>query len=148
MKICSCINAGLFYCFAHAMNYALENGAQMGEDLQRPVPMQYLSFNGTSFYFLWFQLNTLNLEGDEQNGIKNIAWKQELKLYGNVTEIVERGADGPLDYNDYVGRRMSLVDFDRKTNAQTLNNEQTARVGIYDFDPEAAQRFVDFMLYA
>ena len=43
---------------------------------------------------------------------------------------------------------MSLVDFDRKINAQTLDNEQTVRVGIYDFNPEAAKQFVDFMLYS
>ena len=131
------------------MAYALEeDGARMGEELQRPVPMQYLSFNGTSLYFVWFQLNTLNFEDDTENCIKNLAWKQELKLYGNVTDVVEKRADGPLDYNDYHGQRMSLVDFDRKKLSETLANEQSVRVGIYDFDPNAAQRFVDFMLYA
>jgi len=130
------------------MNYALENGGKMGEDLEHPIPMQFLSFDGTSLYFAWFQLNTLNLRDENQNGIKNIAWKKELKLYGSVTEVVEKGAKGPVDYNEYIGKRMSLVDFDRKVNAQTLDNEQTVRVGIYDFNPEAAKHFVNFMLYS
>lgn len=130
------------------MNYALQNGGKMGEDMERPIPMQFVSFDGTSLYFVWFQLNTLNLGDEKENGIKNIAWKKEFKLYGSVTEIVEKGAEGPVDYNEYIGKRMSLVDFDRKVNAQTLDNEQRVKVGIYDFNSEAAKRFVDFMLYS
>lgn len=136
---------GLFYCFAHTMNHALQNGGKMGADLDRPVPMQYLSFDGTTLYFLWYQLNTLDFENE--GSIKNMAWRQELKLFDNVTEIVEKRAEGPTDYNDYVGKRMSLVDFDRKRLTETLENEHTVRVGIYGFNPDAAKRFVDFMLY-
>ena len=128
------------------MAYALENGAKMGDDFVDPVPMQYFSFNGTTLYFVWFQLNTLNFNEDAST-VKNLAWRQELKLYDNVTDIVERKAEGPTDYNEYTGKRMSLVDFDRNKLAETLENEQTVRVGIYGFNRKAASRFVDFMLY-
>jgi len=136
---------GLFYSFAHAMTYALENGGVMGEELLSPVPMQYVSFNGTSLYFVWYQLNTLNFN-EHENSVKNLAWTQELRLYDNVTEIVEKGADGPTDYNEYVGKRMSLVDFDRKKLSETLDNKQSVKVGIYGFNEEAASKFIEFML--
>ena len=129
------------------MTYALENGGRLGEDLAEPIPMQYVSFNGTSLFFVWYQLNTLNLEDTSPDSVKNLAWKEELKLFHHATDIVEKRADPPEDFNEYTGRRMSLIDFDRKKLAETLENEQKVKVGIYGFNEESASRFIDFMLY-
>ena len=129
------------------MTYALENGGRLGEDLAEPIPMQYVSFNGTSLFFVWYQLNTLNLEDTSPDSVKNLAWKEELKLFHHATEIVEKRAHPPEDFNEYTGRRMSLIDFDRKKLAETLENEQKVKVGIYGFNEESASRFIDFMLY-
>ena len=125
------------------MTYALQNGGEIGKVLKEPVPMQYLAFNGTSFYFVWYQLNTLNFNCDDEKSIKNMAWIAEHKLYDQVSDKLSN----PEDFIEYTGTRTSLVDFDRKRLADTISDERTVKVAIEGYDQEAAEMFLDFMLY-
>lgn len=114
----------------------------MGKDLKTPIPIQFLAFNGTSFYFVWYQLNTLNFSKDNHT-VKNLAWTNEQKLYDHVTDKLPE----PNDFISYSGNRTSLVDFDRRKLAETYENKQYIKVAIEDFNPKAAEMFLDFMLY-
>ncbi|XP_057295805.1 39S ribosomal protein L37, mitochondrial-like [Hydractinia symbiolongicarpus] len=134
---------GVFYSFAHALNHALNQGAKMGQDLEKPVVMQCVIFNGTSFWFVRYQLNTLNFS-EENKGIKNMAWiVSEEKLYHQVTDK----ASTSEDFITYTSERASLTDFDRKVLSNTFKNEQTRNVSIEEFNPNAVKLFIDFLFY-
>jgi len=134
---------GVFYSFAHALTYAVNNGEHFGEDLKQPVPMQCIIFNGTSLFFIRYQLNTLNFT--KKDGVKNMAWIiSDEKLYDEVTTAKTSAS---TDYVDYTSERVSLVDYNRKKLSETFKNEQTERVFLEGFNRNAVDLFIDFMLY-
>jgi len=134
---------GVFYSFAHAMTYALSKGAKMGEDLEQPIPMQCLVFNGTSFYFVCYQLNTLNFD-DNNNNIKNFTWiLPDQYLYEKVHDKLSECSD----FTDFTSKRVSLMDYDRTKLTETFENVQSRRVYIEKFHRDTADLFLDFMFY-
>jgi len=143
----------VFFSFAHALNYALASGEKMGEDLINPVPIQGIVFNGKTFDFVCYQLNTLNFS-DEQGGKKNIAWiLGAQQLYDKIAEEkydlwdddrIAQLADA--DYEDYVSIRRSLEDFDRKVLTKTFRNKKNIRVSISNYNPDVVNVLTDFVL--
>jgi len=141
----------VFFSFAQAMTYALSQGEVMGKDLVNPVPMQCIVFDGSSFYFVFYQLNTLNFSDDNQ-GIKNMAWIiNNQKLYGHVSDrqtqsLLGTEEEESLDFIEYTAKRTSLVDFDRKKLTETLSNEETRKVYIEGFNKTPVDMFVNILL--
>ena len=114
----------------------------MGHDLLEPIPIQCIVFNGTSFFFICYQLNTLDFS-ENQRTIKNLAWiANEEKLYDHVTD----GKSKSSDFIKYTSRRVSLVDFDRKVLSETFDNEQTNTVSLDGFNRTSVDLFINFML--
>jgi len=100
---------GVFFSFAHALTYALSQGYQIGDDLREPIPIQCALFDGDSFYFLCYQLNTLNFSED-QTTVKNIAWiEPEHKLYERIVSTESESKD----FMDLLGKRVFLEDYNR-----------------------------------
>jgi len=140
---------GIFYCFAHALNFALSRGESMGGDLLNPVPMQCIVFTGTTFHFVCYQLNTLDFSEDN-GGKKNIAWvSADNKLY---TSVVKRATNNDTsttaddDYEEYSSKRVSLVQFDRSVLTNTFINEKVVDVLVNGYDRSVVDVFVDFLL--
>lgn len=142
-NILSFLYLACFYSFAHALTYALANGETMGEDLKQPVPIQSLVFDGSSFYFICYQLNTLNFD-DNNSNIKNFVWVQpDVFLYEKVHDKPSQCED----FIDYTAKRVSLVDYNRKRLTDTFEDERTRRVYIEKFQPSSVDRFIDFMYF-
>lgn len=115
------------------MSYAINNGAEMGKDLKEPIPMQFVSFNGTSFYFMWYQLNTLKFNGlQNDNSVKNIAWAVEAKLCDSITAEIP-DTEYCVTYSDQSIKRKTI--------------EGLKGVIVDGFNEDAAQLFSEFMLY-
>ena len=125
------------------MTYALSQGEEMGKDLQNPVPVQCVLFNGVNLEFVCFQLNSLDFN-DENQGIKNIAWVVgDERLYDQVTE--EDGSESE-DFIEYTSTRVSLVDFNRKLLTETFSDEKTIKVSVDDYNRNAIDAFINLLL--
>uniref|UniRef100_T2M6H3 Large ribosomal subunit protein mL37 n=1 Tax=Hydra vulgaris TaxID=6087 RepID=T2M6H3_HYDVU len=138
----------IFYSFAHSLVFALNNGEEMGKDLKSPIPFQCISFDGDTFTFVCYQLNTLNFKDD--SGTKNFAWiSSENKLYDNVREeIFPKDSvckDKPSDCIEYIGKRVSLTDFNRKRLSESFEDEHIMQVFIDGYNNEAANMFLEFI---
>jgi len=150
----------VFYTFAHALNYALAQGEQMGSDLVNPVPIQCVVFNGLSFDFVCYQLNTLDFSEDN-TGLKNMAWIcSEQELYNEVTEesyeVIEEEEEGEEpsipalpssgEFQEFSSKRASLTEFNRRKLSRTLPDEKLVRLCVDGFNREAVDVFTDFVL--
>jgi len=116
----------ILYCFATTMTHAIEGGAEMGEPLTSPVPVKMLVFDGTSFHFVCFQLNTLDFS--DEAGVKNIAWvDSENELYYHC---------GP---SEDANRKAEQVVYEK-----TIGN---SLVTLQGFQEETAEKLIKFLLY-
>ena len=64
--------AGIMFTFGRLAAEALNQGAMLGDKLEKPLTAQCIASNGIKLSFLRYQLNTLDLESSD--GIKNMAW--------------------------------------------------------------------------
>lgn len=130
----------IYFSFAQALNCALAQGEQMGEDLKNPISIQCCVFNGVYFDFVCYQLNTLDFSSNE--GVKNMAWvRADQKLYTNVSDLKV------LSKQRYVfpTERVSLVDYDRKRLSETFQDRKDLTVTLEGFNPDTAGTFLDFL---
>ena len=67
------IQKALMYLFTHLTTDLIQRqGRRYGEILENPVAAQALVTNGKRFHFIWYQLNTLDLQDD--SSIKNLVY--------------------------------------------------------------------------
>ena len=64
--------AGIMFSFGRLAAEALNQGASLGGNLEKPLTTQCIATDGIRLSFLCYQLNTLDLENDD--GIKNMVW--------------------------------------------------------------------------
>lgn len=60
------------FTFGRLAAEALNQGASLGDNLEKPLTAQCIAMDGIRLSFLSYQLNTLDLENND--GIKNMAW--------------------------------------------------------------------------
>ena len=76
---------GLIQLFSQSAAEAVQNGFKVDEDLPYPLVTQGIVTNGKRFTFVCFQLNTLNLRKDSDDGKCNVFWAgPSLELYSDV----------------------------------------------------------------
>ncbi|XP_068732869.1 large ribosomal subunit protein mL37-like [Montipora capricornis] len=63
---------GIMFSFGRLAAEALNQGASLGGNLEKPLTTQCIATDGIRLSFLCYQLNTLDLENDD--GIKNMVW--------------------------------------------------------------------------
>ena len=63
---------GIYFLFARLASEAVRDGYSAGEVLEQPRVGVYISGSAYSFHYVFYQLNTLDLMGQE--GVKNLAW--------------------------------------------------------------------------
>lgn len=89
--------------FAVAAAQARDRFGDDVKDLPEPVAVQCIQTDGNWFHFLVFQLNTLNLDGND--GVKNVMWHiPRIQLFNSCAYI--RGKPVLEGYNPEVFRRM------------------------------------------
>ncbi|KAG8228472.1 hypothetical protein J437_LFUL009337 [Ladona fulva] len=97
------LGRSLVHAFTLAASQARVKYGNDASKLDKPITLQCVHTDGRRFHFLIYQLNTLDLDGNE--GIKNIVWMTPLE---NMFEVCayQKGKPELVGYNEEVFERL------------------------------------------